>query len=100
MTVGFRSRITTQPVNITTGALSPIDASLSNSRGTVVLTGATPVTIADSYVTANSSVIFTLKTVGGTVGAYPVIQTITPGTGFTVQGTALDTSTYTYRIQG
>jgi hypothetical protein len=66
--------------------------------GTVTLNGATPVTVTDNNVTANSQITFTLKTVGGTVGAYPAIQTITPGTGFTVAGTALDTSVYNYLI--
>jgi hypothetical protein len=66
--------------------------------GTVTLNGATPVTVANAAVDAGSLVIFTLKTVGGTVGAYPAIQTITPATGFTVAGTALDTSVYNYAI--
>lgn len=70
------------------------------ARGTVVLNGATPVTVAAAMVTANSDINFTLKTVGGTVGAAPAIQTITPGTGFTVAGTAGDTSTYNMRIVG
>jgi hypothetical protein len=69
-------------------------------RGNFVLNGATPVTVVAPQVTANSSIHFTLKTVGGTVGAYPAIQTITPGTGFTVEGTALDSSTYNYAIIG
>ena len=43
-------------------------------------------------------VLFTLQTVGGTVGAYPSIKTRTNGTGFTVAGTASDTSTYAYVI--
>ena len=66
--------------------------------GTVTLNGATPVAVTKAAVTANSVIIFTLKTVGGTVGAYPAIQTITPTTGFTVSGTALDTSVYNYAI--
>lgn len=69
-------------------------------NGTVVLNGTTPVTVADTAVTANSLIVFTLKTVGGTVGAYPVVETITPSTGFTVAGTAADTSTYTYGVFG
>lgn len=68
--------------------------------GTVTLNGATPVTVANTNVTANSMIMFTLKTVGGTVGAAPAIETITPGTGFTVEGTALDTSIYNYLILG
>lgn len=64
--------------------------------GTVTLNGATPITIVDPGVTANSIILFTLKTVGGTVGGGADIETITPGTGWTVQGTALDTSTYNW----
>lgn len=68
--------------------------------GTFVCNGATPVTIVDANVTANSAIVITLKTVGGTVGAIPAIQTITAGTGFTIAGTASDTSTYNYLIIG
>lgn len=68
--------------------------------GTVTLNGATPVVVADARVTAGSIIIFTLKTVGGTVGAAPVIDTITPGTGFTVKGSASDTSVMNYAIIG
>lgn len=68
--------------------------------GTVTLNGVTPIVIADARVTANSIIVFTLKTIGGTVGAGADIETITPGTGFTVQGTALDTSTYNFAIFG
>jgi hypothetical protein len=70
------------------------------AKGTVVINGTAPATVADAAVTANSTIIFTLKTVGGTVGALPAIQTITPGTGFTVAGTASDTSTYNYAVIG
>lgn len=68
--------------------------------GTVTLNGATPVTVANAAITTASSIIFTLNTIpgGSTVGAYPVIQTITPGTGFTVSGTALDVCVYNYLI--
>lgn len=67
-------------------------------RGTYVINGATPVTVTEPNVTANCVVVPTLKTVGGTVGALPAIQTITAGTGFTVAGTAGDSSTYTYHL--
>jgi len=66
--------------------------------GTFTANGTTAVTVANSKITANSGVLFTLKTVGGTVGAVPAIKTITPGTGFTVACTASDTSVYNYRI--
>lgn len=67
--------------------------------GTFVANGATPVTVVEPNVTANSAIIITLKTVGGTVSpSVPYIATITVGTGFTVTGTALDTSTYNYKV--
>jgi hypothetical protein len=75
-------------------------AAINVHSGSFVLNGATPVTVADANLTANSNVIISLKTVGGTVGAQPHLETVTPGTGFTVQGTASDTSTYNYLIVG
>ncbi len=77
---------------------NPLVAGIPVNGGTFVMNGATPVVVADADVSAGSMIIFTLDTVGGTVGAYPAIQTITPGTGFTVAGTAADTSTYRYVI--
>lgn len=71
---------------------------LYGSSGTFTATGATAVTVANTAVTANSIIVFTLKTVGGTVGAIPRCVTITPGTGFNVNCTASDTSVYNYRI--
>lgn len=72
---------------------------LYGSSGTVTLNGASNVTVANTAVTANSLIIFTLKTVGGTVSPNaPNVKTITPGTGFEVAGTASDTSVYNYRI--
>lgn len=68
------------------------------TTGTFTCNGATNVTVTDANVTANSLIIIALKTVGGTVGAIPAVQTKTAGTGFTVKGTALDTSIYSYFI--
>lgn len=71
------------------------------SSGTYINNGASAVTVANTAVTANSNIVFTLKTVGGTVSASaPNVKTITPGTGFTVAGLASDTSTYNYTILG
>lgn len=69
-------------------------------RGTFTCNQTTPVTVAAPYVDANSLILVTLKTVGGTVGATPAVKTITPGTGFTIAGTASDTSIYNYGIIG
>ncbi len=75
-------------------------ASIPIKGGTFVCDGATPVVVGDTAVDAGSMILIALLTVGGTVGAIPAVQTITPGTGFTVAGTASDTSTYSYLIVG
>ncbi len=71
----------------------------ANGRcGTFVANGATPVSVSNSSIAVTDAIIISLNTVGGTVGALPVLQTITANTGFTVAGTASDTSTYNYAI--
>ena len=70
----------------------------TTNNGTFTCNGATAVTVTNAAVTATSSIVITLMTVGGTVGAIPSIKTITPGTGFTISGTAGDTSVYRYLI--
>lgn len=73
------------------------DNYLALASGTVVVNGVTPATVVDVGVTANSVVVFTVKTVGGTVSASPPnVLTITPGTSFTVGALASDTSTYNW----
>jgi len=69
-------------------------------RGTFTCNGTSSVTVTNNKITPNSVVVITLKTVGGTVGAVPSVKTITAGTGFTVSGTASDTSVYNYVILG
>lgn len=66
--------------------------------GTFTAIGTSAVTVANTNVAVADAIVISLKTVGGTVGAIPAIQTITAGTGFTVAGTAADTSTYNYAI--
>lgn len=74
---------------------------LNASSGTFTANGATPVTVANAAVTANSAIIFTLKTQAGTTSPNALnVLTITPGTGFTVGGTASDTGVYNYLILG
>lgn len=70
----------------------------SGLSGTFVANGASAVTVNNANLQAGDQIIFTLGTVGGTVGAYPSVKTRTYGTGFTVACTASDTSTYYYRI--
>jgi hypothetical protein len=65
-------------------------------RGTFVANGATPVSVAFAGFVRTMVISISLNTVGGTVGAEPVVNTVTPGTGFTVVATASDTSTYNW----
>lgn len=81
----------------TIGKTLVIKQGSNGKAGTVTLTGATPVTVGNTSVTSGSMIMFTMKTLGGTQGNYPV-ATPTVGTGFTVYGSALDTSTYNYAI--
>lgn len=76
-----------------------ITAAPSGNKGTFVATGSA-VTITNANITANSVVEFGLKTVGGTILGAPYMTTVTPGTGFTVNAGASDTSTYNYNIVG
>lgn len=80
-------------------ATGPILKQGANGRvGTFVLNGSTPVTVSNTSIAITDAIIFSLNTVGGVVGVHPTIVTITAGTGFTVAGTAADTSTYNYAI--
>ncbi len=95
----YVTNLVSDTLTLTTASSTLVLKQGANGKtGTVTLNGITPVTITNSSITANSGIIFTLKTIGGTVGAYPAIQTITPTTGCTVAGTALDTSVYNYHI--
>lgn len=67
--------------------------------GTVTMNGAIAVNVVNRLITADSVVVFTVKTPSGTVSpSAPNVKTITPGTGFTVSGTASDLSVYNYTI--
>lgn len=79
---------------------SPQFTSAKIKGGTFVANGAATVIVADTDVDAGSNILISLNAPGGTVGAIPSVKTITAGTGFTVSGTASDTSTYNYLIIG
>lgn len=66
--------------------------------GTVVANGASAVVVANTAVSPNSQITFTLKTIGGTPAGAPFLSAITAGTGFSVKAAAGDTSTYNYAI--
>lgn len=78
--------------------LGGLNRLVKGRTGTFTCNGTNAVTVTNVLVTVNSAIVITLKTVGGTVGAIPSIKTITAGTGFTVSGTASDTSLYNYTI--
>lgn len=97
----FPQMTAARPGSIDTENAGPLSVNVPAGGGTLTLNGATPVVVADARVTANSIIIFTLKSVNaGTVGAYPNLVTVTPGTGFSVAGTALDLGIYNYAIFG
>lgn len=91
-------------VATTTNKTSPLTAGFnvypdgSFVEGTFTANGATNVTVAVPELAATHSIVFTLVTVGGTVGAYPSVKTRTNGTGFAVACTAADTSVYSYKL--
>jgi hypothetical protein len=78
----------------------PQATAVAAQGGIFTLTEDTPLDVADTAVTADSLILIGLKTVGGTVGAVPAVQSLTAGTGFNVTGTSGDTSVYTYLIIG
>ncbi len=80
------------------GKTVQLKAGANAKAGTFTANGVTPVTVSTTAFVAGSAVIISLKTVGGTVGAIPHLETATAGTGFTVIGTALDTSVYNWAI--
>lgn len=72
----------------------------SSNGGTFTANGATAVVVANTAVSANSVITFTLKTVGGTPAGAPFLSAVTAGTGFSVKAVAGDTSVYNYQING
>lgn len=68
----------------------------TNARsGTLVLTGATPVVVNNSSITATTRIYLTANAPGGTPGHFWV-SARSAGTSFSVTGTAGDTSTLAY----
>jgi hypothetical protein len=79
----------------------PADSGHSHgiTSGTAALALGT-VTVAAPQVTANSVILLTVQSLGGTLGL-PYVSSRTPGTGFTITSlSALDTSTVAWVIIG
>lgn len=97
----FPAMTAARPGNIQVQNSGPVFVAVPAGGGTVTLNGATPVPVVDARVTANSIIVFTVITPAGTISPNaPNVLTKTPGTGFTVGGTALDTGLYAYAIFG
>lgn len=82
-----------------TGAdvLANVPGGTNKRTGTLVLTGATPVVVANTLITATSHVFLGVRTVGGTP-AFSWVSARSAGVSFSVTGTASDTSTLNYLI--
>jgi hypothetical protein len=101
VTENYPSALNLQNIVANFTALFGTAGGLASALGTFT-SSTTPaaVSVAAPSITANSVILITLKTKSGTPVAQ-VIQTITPGTGFTVEGAASgDTSVYNYRVIG
>jgi hypothetical protein len=71
----------------------------SNARmGTAVLTGATPVVISNTTVTANTYVFMSIQSVGGTVTTPSFVTALSPGVSFSIAAGAADTSTVAWLL--
>lgn len=86
-------------VTITGGAITNTSLGNKTTRsGTFTLNGTTPVAVTNTTVAITDAIVMSLNTVGGTVGVQPHVATITAASGFTVVGTASDTSIMNYTL--
>lgn len=90
------SSVNTQTQSIVTAGLNAQYPDGATPAGSFTANGATAVVVANTAFTANTPVLFTVKTIGGTPAGAPYISSVTPGTGFSVKAAAGDTSVYNY----
>jgi hypothetical protein len=83
--------------------IETVGQTLAVKSGTNALSGTTSAlvageaTIASTAIDADTVIMLTLKTLGGTIGGQPYVNSITPGVGFTITGGgASNTSTYNW----
>jgi hypothetical protein len=79
------------------GPITTPESGSAARMGTAVLNGTSAVSVTAAAVTAASRIFLTIQAPGGTPGA-PYVNTITPGTGFTVKSSAADTSTVAWLL--
>jgi hypothetical protein len=81
----------------TLGKTLSIKSGTNAKSGTFSLMGGAA-TVNNTSITANSTVLFGLKTASGTISSMPRLTAITVGTSFVVAGAETDNSTYNYVI--
>lgn len=82
-------------INLTTASILSIASGTNQRAGNATLVGGT-VTVSNTTVTANTIVMLTRKTSGGTIGT-AITYTLSAGASFTVNSdNILDTSTFSY----
>lgn len=85
---------------VTKGFWRAVGSINAGGTGTFTANGASAVVVADASITANSVIVYGLKTIGGTPAGAPFESAVTAGTGFSVKAVAGDTSIYNYTIIG
>jgi len=78
--------------------IADLAAGAGLARGSFVANGATGVVVAAPTVALTSVIAVSFRTLGGTRGAQPTVTALNAGVGFTVAGTALDTSIYNFVV--
>lgn len=99
LSVTGEAGVTTGDVSINTlGKGLKIKAGSNGKAGTFTANGSTAVVVSTTAVTANSVIVYGLKTVGGTPAGKPYESAIVPGTSFSVKAAVGDTSVYNWMI--
>ena len=81
------------------GKTFKVKSGTNAKAGTVTANGTTAVTVSTTAITANSVVVFGLKTQAGTAATSgPFMSAVTAGTSFQIKSTAGDTSVYNWVI--
>lgn len=95
LTVGLADGTAGGGINFSTASVISIASGTNQRAGNLTLVGGTS-TVSNTTVTANSIVILTRKTSGGTIGT-AITYTLSAGTSFTVNSdNILDTSVFSY----
>lgn len=93
--------MTSTGLTMMSGFAFSITSGSNVKAGTFTLNAGTPVVVSNTALTIHSVVHYSVKpgSVSGTITAKPWITAATAGTGFTINGSAGDSSTYNYWIE-